>query len=519
MAKKRTKGAHTAADKGKIFIVATYFLAVLSLMAGLFAPLYDAQTGAGLAGRLMIKYLPSDLSDVLYPFTGRTLFADLPWFINAAAGRFDVFALLRLILALLTVLSLIFIIPVCAGKRRTSARAAFFIEIAGALVSSLYLALNLLFISLGLEKTVQYNVLIVTFGCIAVAAAQAIFLKGRVAVFKTVGVVIWLAAALVLTDVATVIPPLISPINSLSTSIGLSPVFIAQLPTAAHPLYVSAFQAYRLKELLSGFGILQLAVFLLILALNVIVAFNLFAEIAALCAGRKRSEKGRHDTNYGGNIFALLRYATAFLLAATLTAVGILYPAYAPGLYLYALDILLTVALLCAILRLALCKVKAPKSIKKSPATAANEKRNESANTATEPQIIEHIPEKREQIPAEPITLPPTSSEPIILPPPAPAPPALPTVTPAEEDVIITTAPEQTNYDEDNFVKTLNDGERAEFYDVFIERSQKETSCLPEFVPGEDNSDFFLSVFVHLNRMRDICSDALLDKIYAMIKG
>ena len=40
---------------------------------------------------------------------------------------------------------------------------------------------------------------------------------------------------------------------------------------------------------------------------------------------------------------------------------------------------------------------------------------------------------------------------------------------------------------------------------------------MPEYVIGGDNSEFFSSVFIHLNRFRNILSDGLIAKIYKQL--
>ncbi|MGN0805392.1 MAG: hypothetical protein ACI4MC_00005, partial [Candidatus Coproplasma sp.] len=69
----------------------------------------------------------------------------------------------------------------------------------------------------------------------------------------------------------------------------------------------------------------------------------------------------------------------------------------------------------------------------------------------------------------------------------------------------------------DPFIDKLTDEERAQFYDVFINRNQGKFSSIPVYKLNENNSDFFPAVFVHINRMRNLCSDSLLAKIYKEI--
>ncbi len=66
----------------------------------------------------------------------------------------------------------------------------------------------------------------------------------------------------------------------------------------------------------------------------------------------------------------------------------------------------------------------------------------------------------------------------------------------------------------DPFVDKLTDKERAEFFDVFVNRNRGAIGTIPVYEINGDNSDFFLSVFIHINRTREMCSESLLSKIY-----
>ena len=69
----------------------------------------------------------------------------------------------------------------------------------------------------------------------------------------------------------------------------------------------------------------------------------------------------------------------------------------------------------------------------------------------------------------------------------------------------------------DPFIDKLTDEERAQFFDVFVNRNVGKFSSIPVYKLNENNADFFPAVFVHINRMRDLCSDSLLAKIYREI--
>ena len=75
------------------------------------------------------------------------------------------------------------------------------------------------------------------------------------------------------------------------------------------------------------------------------------------------------------------------------------------------------------------------------------------------------------------------------------------------------------NYDgpTDAFMNTLNDDEKSEFLEVFVDKTKGSVKGIPDYVIGEDNSEFFPMVFVHINRFRNTVSDGLMSKLYKQL--
>ncbi|MDE6850052.1 MAG: hypothetical protein K2J54_01865, partial [Clostridia bacterium] len=69
----------------------------------------------------------------------------------------------------------------------------------------------------------------------------------------------------------------------------------------------------------------------------------------------------------------------------------------------------------------------------------------------------------------------------------------------------------------DEFMETLNDNEKVEFVELFIKKSKGKVNGVPDYEIGADNSAFFPAVFVHINRYRNIVSDALMTKMYKQL--
>ena len=69
----------------------------------------------------------------------------------------------------------------------------------------------------------------------------------------------------------------------------------------------------------------------------------------------------------------------------------------------------------------------------------------------------------------------------------------------------------------DEFIETLDNNEKIEFYDIFIRKSKGDVKGVPDYVFHEKNEDFFRAVFVHLNRFRVGTSNGLLNKMYRQL--
>ncbi len=69
----------------------------------------------------------------------------------------------------------------------------------------------------------------------------------------------------------------------------------------------------------------------------------------------------------------------------------------------------------------------------------------------------------------------------------------------------------------DAFMDTLDDNEKIEFVQIFLEKTKGQIKGVPEYRLGQDNTMFFPAIFIHINRAREIVSTHLLEKIYKQI--
>lgn len=69
----------------------------------------------------------------------------------------------------------------------------------------------------------------------------------------------------------------------------------------------------------------------------------------------------------------------------------------------------------------------------------------------------------------------------------------------------------------DDFMDTLDDAQKIEFVQVFLEKKKGQIKGIPDYEIGHENENFFPSVFIHINRAREVVSSGLLEKIYKRI--
>jgi hypothetical protein len=63
----------------------------------------------------------------------------------------------------------------------------------------------------------------------------------------------------------------------------------------------------------------------------------------------------------------------------------------------------------------------------------------------------------------------------------------------------------------------LTDAEKAEFAEVFLDKTKCKLPKIPDYVVGEENEDFFPAVFIYLGKFRNILSTDLMNKLYKHI--
>ena len=342
----------------KITVLVTYLITVACLLAGLLVPLYNWGMGT-LADRMLLRYLPSMLDNVLAPFAKKQLIpASIPWFISVYTGKFDLASLACVLYALLCVVSLVMIIPVCLGKKhkRTSVNCALAVEIAAVIITAVYVVyLSYYLANLGIAWT-SFNMLIPLGGALIMAIIQSVLTKGSLGVSKTIGVILSTLAVVSILDITVFVPMLASPLNSLSEKLysGSQAGFLSGLELSTHAGINGAGILYYIKSSIGavfGAGAYIGTLYVLIMLLAVLTLFNFVCDAIGLAVGRKYRKDGLPARNAGLNIFALVRYSATLVFAALLIILGIMKQGVTPGIYLYLLTALMLFALLNAVIR------------------------------------------------------------------------------------------------------------------------------------------------------------------------
>ncbi len=322
--------------------------------------------------------------------------------------------------------------------------------------------------------------------------------------------------------------------------------------------------------------VMPLVIYSLFISVSLLVLINLALDFIGLTTGRWEKD-GDYCANVGLNAFDLVRYALTFLATLALIILNIMYQPVTNGIYIYFLIFFLAIMLILCIVRtvtaILRCKKQKEERAQQKLAeeeAARNAEETEQvaetepdaaaepvaeveaaaepvAETAYEPYATEETYEQQpeEQETAEPFVAEETpaettGAEPEIQPFEAFAAPAAEFTPTNEVEEQLTfpmdsapysysmepqpqpqPQPQPTYYVysgvTDPFMDTLTDNEKVEFVEAFLKKSRGTVNGIPDYEVNGNNDDFFTSVFVHINRVRAICSDALLAKIYKQL--
>ncbi|MCM1546481.1 MAG: hypothetical protein NC033_05535 [Clostridiales bacterium] len=547
----------------KVIATTTYFIAMLCLLAGLFVPLFQFDK-SNLPNSMMFRYLPSMFNGII----GKEIIK-LPegsyflTFYGYTEGKFDFMSLIGVLYAVVCAISLLMLIPIFLGskKKNTSARCALGVEVLIMLVTLTYIAYTTFFlVNTNTLVWTDYNFLLAFGGSLLMAIIQTVSSKGSIGVSKVIALLLSVLGVIALLDITMFIPKLATPLGDLSGKLkaGDKATFISAGETGylgifgINILLVIKDMIPQLAEMAQGGkdGIISLVVYILLILVAVLTVVNLIFDVIGLSTGKKYKNDRSPCKNGLSNTFALVRYILTIIFAAAIVILSFVTDGLSTGLYLWLLLVVLVISLVNAAVRTAVDNARYKKGVAaptseaqqipvfndpaftpQETAATAYTPLEKAAEPAPEPEyarlpVVEDAPELAEEVEEPAYVAPdymPESYEPLPVVTPEteeveePAPVVEPLSAPLEEPE----EPTRTVYiyggATDEFMDTLTDNEKVEFVELFIKKSKGTVNGVPDYSIDGDNSDFFPAVFVHINRYRNIVSDALMAKMYKQL--
>lgn len=541
----------------KVIATTTYFIALLCLLAGLFVPLFNCVDGVEMPERMMFRYLPSMFNGI---FGKEVIKISGDYFLpfHFIDGKFDFMSLVGVLYAIVCVIALIMLIPVLLGskKKNTSARCALGVEVLAMLVTLTYIAYKAYFlVSEHVLEWTDYNFLIAFGGVLLMAIIQTVSSKGGIGVSKVIGLVLTVIAVIALLDITLFIPKLADPLGDkaglLILNVGEGEAAGAMLGTTGIAMLLDAkgtgenfkllFELYKADKKLGVNFLLEIFVEVFVIAIVLLTVVNLVFDVIGLSTGKKYKKDRSPCKNGASNTFALVRYILTFLFALTIILIAFLAKdfQYKVGIYLWIFAGILLVSIINAAVRTAVDNARYKKGALAPTAEAQQRMVLSDPAFAAQPlPVVEEFEEPVQESEAAYEPLPVVDDTPAYEPLPVvddtPAYEPLPVVQAEEETAPVVeplSAPlEQPEEPEevtrtvyiyggatDEFMDTLTDNEKVEFVELFLKKSKGTVNGVPDYQIDGDNSDFFPAVFVHINRYRNIVSDALMTKMYKQL--
>lgn len=523
MANKNTqqKGSRKGSGAAKF----TYFVALLALIAGLVLPI-----GFKFDGSYMSNMLGWQLPAALNTVIGRKVLSfgaesfalsHEVSILGMKALTFDLGAYLTLLYGAITVIGIIWLIPVLIGKNGYKAVAkASFIEVL-AMLFLVPLFIVLLFESLTLDGGFPWMtylpLLIALGGNFLMMFFQSLIYKGSSGFMKFMMVLFSVVALLVAVIPAFfVIPALKTPYEKLAEMLGEKFSVVTLYGDAMGLTFVTLFFHSNVFEGLSN--PMDMVVWIAGLTATLLVIVNLVLDVLGM--GKKTNK-----FMLGCNIF---RYLLELLAAATLIVLTFVNK-YTIGLPACVLAGVAFLQFLINIIRASSYKkrVKAAKKrqaeqqkmerktqmYSKQPTTgyandaaAANaylsgaDDRRAAADKEREAKRKERE-ERRAKEQAEREAAERAEAEAMAK-------------KRAKSDDNVYNVTQIYKGPTDEFIKELTNDEKIEFAQTFLERREAALPEIPDYIIGGNNDKFFSSIFIYFGRIRDRVSDGLMNKFY-----
>ena len=371
----------------KTAVIVTYVIAVLLLVAGWFIPLFGYEVYSNASDQMMFWYIPAALNAALMPFTGSPVISGsfveqhpFPEFLNYSntilpkdATQIQMLAILLLVYAVVTVLALVMIIPVCLGKKdkKTSIISAYVGEGAALFTLGLYFFF-FAFYNSGTRMVASVSVALVYYNLnlVAVGAAVLVLLFIQSIMQKkslgTVKVILFLFSLFVViclfefdslltyaaSEMGISVDGWYNMLNSIKTGTGL--YTFGEVPVTAFMLIV-----YMVSGLSAGQNFIWIAgesataniLRVAILALGILAIINLIIDFCGLMSGNKTDETGIVCVNKGSKVFSLVRYIITLVVAIVALVCIFIESNVTVGINLYLITFWLLIAVIISAVR------------------------------------------------------------------------------------------------------------------------------------------------------------------------
>ena len=540
--------------QSKIAALITYILVVLALLVGLILPLGTKTLASG----INFKQMPVlQLFGALYnlgvlkqlPSFGAALSTAYSYRVAVAGFAIDLGAIMLWLYAVVTLLALIMLIPICVSKKKSPMGYKMAVS-----TEVIVLVVLIVMFMMHLAKiTIDWNwnlSLIIPLGVtlLVLMLQSMIYLKGSGVIKSIVFILSALSAFVVVYEVAAIIPALATPLKNLIKLMKGARPF--ETTSGLYALGGAYFNGSILLSLLTGDisalmpagadGVPHIDYLVAHIFAIVVLAFVFINLLIDLIYIGKKTKK--HML-----VSSLVLYLIEIIFTVAL-AVVVFWVYGNIGLFLYILLLLALIQFIIAAIRLSIAPKKqkyvepveqersAFDDFEKYDEPVVNqpeprvEPKQEPQQEVVEEEIEEYVPaeptqskavrkEMRRRNEAQPVYENTTPNyevkEEFFVPvqeAPAPAPaPAEPVV---ETKNVIYTVNTIYNGPTDEFIRKLTNEEKVEFARVFLERSNDKLARIPEYVVGGNNKRFFSSIFIYFAHVRDHVSDGLMDKLY-----
>ncbi len=557
----------------KYVVLATYLVAVVCLLSGLFLPFFG---GKGADGMLALQ-LPDVINKIAnknLTTAGKTFALSYQVAIPGTTKTVDVMAYVALFYTAVTLFSLIALIPVGISTKKgtkTASVFAYIVEIAAVAVTSVYVMIALQYqVSADLMLPAEllpavsnfsYSMLVALAGPLLMLILLSILNKKGTGAAKTFLFLLSAVGVLTLYDFSLIFPKL--------AEFKLAPALFGAAGTGTginslNLLFEGGFKDYFSLQP----DVKSKTVLILCTAAALIVVINYFIDIIGLSTNAKKTGIVFNVTRYGLGLIAVL----ALFITVTICK-------YKIGIMLIVLPSAIVIQLLISIVRLIINLKKAKKETAEPTADKVEQVefeepvrpyRQRPVYVEPVPRVKEEVyeqpvsepvyaePERRQPVP-EPVYAEPERHQPVPEPvyaeperhqpvqdkygfneslkeepvqmdiadiaepesvpvPVRSAPPvqtaAQPRTNNAGQETRIYTINTIYGGPVDEFMRKLTNDEKIEFAMTFIEKSKGNIGNIPEYVIGGNNRLFFSSVFIYLGRIRGLISDGLLNKMY-----